>query len=47
MRNLTPWSANDRERNVDSIMPGKFLGGDTGSLSVALPISGYREIPHL
>lgn len=33
MRNLTPWSANDRERNVDSIIPGKLLGGDTASLS--------------
>lgn len=29
MRNLTPWSAKDRERKVDSIMPGKFFGGDT------------------
>jgi hypothetical protein len=29
MRNFTPWSAKDRERKVDSIMPGKFFGGDT------------------
>lgn len=26
---LTPWSANDLERNVDSAIPGKLLGGDT------------------
>jgi len=30
IRSFTPWSANERERKVDSIMPGKFLGGDTG-----------------
>jgi hypothetical protein len=29
MRNFTPWSAKDRDRNVDSIIPGKFFGGDT------------------
>lgn len=29
MRNFTPWSANDRDRKVDSIIPGKFLGGET------------------
>jgi hypothetical protein len=32
IRNLTPWSANDRERKVDSIIPGKLFGGDTASL---------------
>lgn len=33
MRSLTPWSANDRESWVDSIIPGKFLGGDTTRVS--------------
>lgn len=32
MRNLTPWSANERDIWVDSIIPGKLLGGDTASL---------------
>lgn len=36
MRNLTPWSAKDRERKVDSIIPGKFLGGDTATWSAWL-----------
>lgn len=33
MRSLTPWSANERERKVDSSIPGKFLGGDTAQVS--------------
>lgn len=40
MRNLTPWSAKDRERKVDSIIPGKFLGGDTATWSAWL----HRQI---
>ena len=28
--NLTPWSPNDRERNVDSDIPGKFFAEYTG-----------------
>lgn len=31
IRSLTPWSAKDRERKVDSIIPGKLLGGDTAA----------------
>lgn len=27
--NLTPWSAKDLDRKVDSAIPGKLLGGDT------------------
>lgn len=27
--NFTPWSAKDLDKNVDSPMPGKLLGGDT------------------
>ena len=27
--NITPWSAKDLDRNVDSPIPGKLLGGDT------------------
>lgn len=38
MRSLTPWSANDRERKVDSSIPGKFLGGDTALISTDDPI---------
>lgn len=26
---LTPWSAKERDMNVDSAMPGKALGGST------------------
>lgn len=29
MRNRTPWSPKDRERNVDSDIPGKFLAAYT------------------
>ena len=29
--NLTPWSAKDLDRNVDSPIPGKLLGGDTAN----------------
>lgn len=32
---LTPWSANDLERNVDSAIPGKFFGGETGRKELA------------
>jgi len=27
--NFTPWSAKDLDKNVDSPIPGKLLGGDT------------------
>lgn len=27
--NFTPWSAKDLDKNVDSAIPGKLLGGDT------------------
>lgn len=33
--NFTPWSAKERDRNVDSAIPGKFFGGDTMSVSTA------------
>ena len=26
---FTPWSAKDRDKNVDSAIPGKLFGGDT------------------
>lgn len=43
MRSFTPWSANERERKVDSIIPGKFLGGDTGEVSSAQQAPSRRE----
>lgn len=33
---FTPWSAKDLDRNVDSDIPGKFLGGETAAKLVVL-----------